>query len=186
MSLGSEPSVRAQRTPPPPHPAQGAGTPEPVARLEQPPAPVWDVFQANLPGPSRSPAKSWAKATPTPPLSSLNSHPRGAERIPEGFFHQLRSLLGGKRGELKPQAPRHSWVFANPGTTSTFGAREAKNPKPAVPTWLQSSQHPPAQPDWGWGAQDCTNPSEAILWARKAGLSPREGGKNTTCFPSGI
>ena len=44
-------------------------------------------------------------------------------------------------GELKPQELRHSRVFANPETTSTFGAQEEKKRKPnhktAAPASLQ-------------------------------------------------
>lgn len=78
--------------------------------------------------------------------------------------------------ELKPQVLRPSWIFANPGGTSTSGSKNSQI--------CRAPRYPPVQPDWGWGAQGSTNPSDPIPWAWKAGLSPREGITHPA-FPAG-
>lgn len=99
----------------------------PAARPEQPPPTNLKVFQA------MQTSKEEHREEQKPPglhpckgcsalllLSPFIHGLHAAEGIPEVF-----SISWGV-GELKPQEMRHSYVFANPETTSTLGTQEEK------------------------------------------------------------
>lgn len=126
VALESPPG-HLQGVPQIPAPREGTGNPTPASPAEQH---IWSSHSLGwFPGhttPSRSPVKSWAKATPVPPLSPLNSPlmvQRGSLR---GFSISSGILWEANVGELKPQVLRHSWIFANPGAASTLGSKTSQ------------------------------------------------------------